>query len=117
MASGGPILHPGVEAIIVSPICSMSLSSRPVVVPPTSRLVIKPKGDRTRKVKLWQDGSSSTFLEPGDSCVIQKAPHHARLLILEESPSYYRTLTQKLRWAGSINKAQIFDSESNGSGN
>jgi NAD+ kinase len=34
MAAGGPILHPGIEAIIVSPICTMSLSSRPWWCPP-----------------------------------------------------------------------------------
>ena len=42
MAAGGPILHPGIDAIIVSPICPMSLSSRPVVLPPRSRFVIWP---------------------------------------------------------------------------
>ena len=42
MAAGGPILHPGIDAIIVTPICPMSLSSRTVVVPPRSRLVLWP---------------------------------------------------------------------------
>ena len=117
MASGGAILHPGIEAIVVSPICPMSLSSRPIIVPPASRLVIKPKSDRTRKVKLWQDGAGTTVLEPGDRCVIQKARHPAQMVILEQSPSYYRTLTQKLHWAGSLNKSQTSHSQGNGSGN
>ncbi len=102
MAAGGPILHPGIEAIIVGPICPMSLSSRPIVVPPASRLVIKSIGDRTRRVKLWQDGSSGALLEPGESCVVQRARQHALMVVLEQSPSYYRTLTQKLHWAGSL---------------
>ena len=42
LAAGGPILHPGIDAIIVAPICPMSLSSRTVVVPPRARLVIWP---------------------------------------------------------------------------
>ena len=54
MATGGPILHPIIEAIIVSAICPMSLSSRPIVVPSHSKLIIKPIGDSTRRVKLWQ---------------------------------------------------------------
>jgi len=102
MATGGPILHPGIEAIIVSAICPMSLSSRPIVVPPGSRIIIKPSGNITRKVKLWQDGVSSAILSPGDICSINKARHHAQMLILEQNPSYYRTLTQKLYWAGSL---------------
>ena len=102
MATGGPILHPGIEAIIVSAICPMSLSSRPVVVPPGSRLVIKPLGDPTRRVKFWKDGASGALLTPGEHCVVHRARHHALMLVLEESPSYYRTLTQKLHWAGSL---------------
>ncbi len=106
MASGGPILHPDIAAIIVNPICPMSLSSRPVVVPAASRLVITSVGDRPRRVKLWQDGAGGGFIETGDSCVIQRAPQNARMVILHQSPSYYRTLTQKLRWAGSLDKKE-----------
>ena len=107
MATGGPILHPQIEAIVVSPINPMSLSSRPVVVPPQSNLKIKPLGDKTRRVKLWKDGASASILEPGESCVVQKAQHHALMLVLEKSPSYYQTIVQKLHWAGSFsNKSQ-----------
>ena len=116
MASGGPILHPGIEAIIVSPICPMSLSSRPVIVPAASRLVIKPLGARTRRVKLWQDGAGAALLEPGDRCVIERARNSARMVVLEQSPSYYRTLTQKLHWAGSLDE-NILNPKINGSGN
>ncbi len=108
MATGGPILHPEIEAIIVSAICPMSLSTRPLVVPAGSRIIIKPKGNQTRKVKLWQDGVSSHLLSPGDSCLINKSKDNAQMLILEQSASYYKTLTQKLHWAGSL----IKDSES-----
>ena len=102
MAAGGPILHPGIDAIIVSPICPMSLSSRPVVLPPRSRLVIWPLGDGYRPVKLWKDGAGGPVLCPGECCVIQRAPHHALMVQLEQSPSYYRTLSRKLHWAGSL---------------
>ncbi len=102
MATGGPILHPDIEAIIVSAISPMSLSSRPVVVPPSSKLVIKPMGDQSRRIKLWKDGASGALLAPGDSCIVERAPHHAQMIVLEQSQSYYQTLTQKLRWAGSL---------------
>ena len=104
MATGGAILHPGIEGIIVSPICPMSLSSRPIVVPTGSRLIIKAIGNKSRRVKLWKDGTTNALLSPGDRCFIQKARHHALMLVLEQRPSYYRTLTQKLHWAGSLNK-------------
>lgn len=106
MAAGGPILHPGIDAIVVNPICPMSLSSRAVVVPPRSRLGVWPLGESNRRVKLWKDGAAATLLEPGDRCVIQQAHHHALMVILDQSPSYYRTLTRKLHWAGSLTSGE-----------
>ena len=106
MAAGGPILHPGIEAIVVSPICPMSLSSRTVVVPPGSRLSVWPLGESSRRVKLWSDGAHATTLEPGDRVVVQRSPHPALFVLLEQSPSYYRTLTHKLHWAGSLTAAE-----------
>jgi NAD+ kinase len=102
MAAGGPIIHPGIEAIVVNPICPMSLSSRAVVVPPRSRLTVWPLGESSRRVKLWKDGAHATVLEPGDRCIVQRGPHLAQMVLLEQSPSYYRTLTRKLHWAGSL---------------
>ena len=102
MAAGGPILHPGIDAIIVSAICPMSLSSRPIVLPPRSRLVIWPLGDSHRQVKLWKDGAAGEVMAPGECCVIERAPHHALMVQLEQNPSYYRTLSRKLHWAGSL---------------
>ncbi|QPN62106.1 NAD(+) kinase [Synechococcus sp. CBW1004] len=102
MAAGGPILHPGIEAIVVNPICPMSLSSRAIVVPPRARLSVWPLGESSRRVKLWKDGAHATVLDPGDRCTVQRGPHPALLLQLQQSPSYYRTLTRKLHWAGSL---------------
>lgn len=106
MAAGGPILHPGIEAIVVNPICPMSLSSRAVVVPPRAQLSVWPLGETSRRVKLWKDGAHATVLEPGDRAVVQRSRHGALLVLLEQSPSYYRTLTHKLHWAGSLVAAE-----------
>jgi NAD+ kinase len=106
MAAGGPILHPGLEGIVVNPICPMSLSSRAVVVPPRAQLSLWPLGESSRRVKLWQDGVQATTLEPGDRALLQRSSHAALLLTLEHCPSYYRTLTHKLHWAGSLVAAE-----------
>jgi NAD+ kinase len=106
MAAGGPILHPGVEAIVVNPICPMSLSSRPVVVPPRAQLAVWPLGETSRRVRLWNDGAHATVLEPGDRCDVRRSPHHALMVLLEQNPSYYRTLSRKLHWAGSLTASE-----------
>jgi NAD+ kinase len=106
MAAGGPILHPGIEAMVINPICPMSLSTRAIVVPPRSRLTIWPLGESSRRVRLWKDGVQATVLEPGDRCVVQRSDCVALMVVLNQNPSYYSTLTQKLHWAGSLTSAQ-----------
>jgi len=102
MAAGGPIIHPSLDAIIVSAICPMSLASRPIVVPPESELVIKPIKENKQKIKLWLDGSSGCLIEDNDICLIRKSKHSTSIIILDENLSYYKTITQKLHWASSL---------------
>ncbi len=109
MGTGGPILHPNVEAIIVSAICPISLSSRPIVVPPQSKLIIKPLVQNSQRIKIWQDGVGTALINESDQCVIQKSKHKAKMLILEDNPSYYRTLSKKLHWAGSLKHSKNGD--------
>ena len=104
MAAGGPIIHPSLDAIIVSAICPMSLASRPIVVPPESKLVIKPIKEKKQKIKLWLDGSSGCLLDTNDTCLIKKSNHSTSIIILDENLSYYKTITQKLHWASSLNE-------------
>jgi len=104
MAAGGPIIHPSLDAIIVSAICPMSLASRPIVVPPESQLVIKPIREKKQKIKLWLDGSSGCLIEANDTCLIKKSNHSTSIIILDENLSYYKTITQKLHWASSLNE-------------
>ena len=104
MAAGGPIIHPSIDAIIVSAICPMSLASRPIVVPSESQLVIKPIRDKKQKIKLWLDGSGVFLMEAGDTCLIKKSNHSTSIIVLDENLSYYKTITQKLRWASSLSE-------------
>ena len=105
MAAGGPIIHPSLDAIIVSAICPMSLASRPIVVPPESQLVIKPIKEKNQKIKLWLDGSSGCLIETDDTCLIKKSNNSTSIIILDENLSYYKRITQKLHWASSLNES------------
>ncbi len=104
MAAGGPIIHPSLDAIIVSAICPMSLASRPIVVPPKSQLVIKQIREKNQKIKLWLDGSKGCLIEENDTCLIKQSNHSTSIIILDENLSYYKTITQKLHWASSLNE-------------
>lgn len=99
-SANGPILHPGMDAIIVTPICPLSLSSRPIVIPPGSHVNIWPLGDYELNTKLWTDGSLATGIWPNQWVRVCRATSPVNFIILRESYSFYQTLREKLLWAG-----------------
>ncbi|BFM41230.1 NAD(+) kinase [Synechocystis sp. LKSZ1] len=99
-SANGPILHPGMDAIIVTPICPLSLSSRPIVIPPGSTVNVWPLGDYELNTKLWTDGSLATGIWPGQRVGIRMAHEPAQFILLREHYSFYHTLRDKLQWAG-----------------
>ncbi|NEP15298.1 MAG: NAD(+) kinase [Leptolyngbya sp. SIO4C1] len=100
VAANGPIVHPGMDAIIVTPICPLSLSSRPVVLPPGCVVSVWPLADPDMNTKLWTDGVLATAIWPGQRVDIRMASDMARFIVLDIDNSYYRTLRNKLQWAG-----------------
>jgi NAD+ kinase len=100
VAASGPIVHPGMDAIVVAPICPLSLSSRPIVLPAGSVVSIWPLEDRDLTTKLWMDGVLATTVWPGQRVDIRMADCEAQFILLRENYSYYRTLREKLSWAG-----------------
>ncbi len=99
-SANGPILHPGMEAIAITPICPLSLSSRPLVLPPASVVDIWPLGDYEINTKLWTDGTLATGIWPGQRVSVRMANCRAKFIILRESYSFYQTIREKLQWAG-----------------
>jgi len=100
VAANGPIMHPGMDALVITPICPLSLSSRPIVLPPGSVVSIWPLVDNELNTKLWMDGVLATSIWPGQRVDIRTADCQANFIILRENYSYYQTLREKLQWAG-----------------
>ena len=100
VSANGPIIHDGMEALTVTPICPMSLSSRPIVLPPGSVVSIWPLGDYDLSTKLWMDGVLATSIWPAHRVDIRMAECRAKFIVLRENNSYYQTLREKLLWAG-----------------
>jgi len=101
VAANGPILHPGMEAIVVTPICPLSLSSRAIVLPAGCVVSIWPLMDLDLSTKLWTDGVLGTSIWPSQRVDVKLADCQAHFIILREDYSYYQTLQEKLLWAGS----------------
>jgi NAD+ kinase len=98
MAAGGPIVDPEMDAMILSPICSQSLSSRPLVLPARQTLEITVAHEQRSGVLLTVDGQDTFALETDDRIVINRAPFQA-VLISSGREAYYKALCTKLNWA------------------
>lgn len=96
MSAGGPIVHPAVESILITPICPHTLSDRPVVVPDTSKVEVRFSED-TASVFLTMDGQIGVPLQAGDRVRITRAPERLKL-IHPPKKSYFEILRNKLKW-------------------
>ncbi len=114
VSANGPIVHPGMHSITVTPICPMSLSSRPIVLPPGCTVSVWPLKDEEGNTKLWTDGVFGTAIWPQQRVDIRMAEHLAKFIILQRDHSYYRTLRSKLQWAGArVDYSENAESEPN----
>jgi len=102
MAAGGPIVHPSLDAMIINPICPMSLASRPIVIPNTSKVIIKPVKKSKGEIKLWRDGSKCMTIKETYYCEIKKGGSPCKIIRFKKSTSYYNTLIKKLDWKGDL---------------
>jgi NAD+ kinase len=98
LSAGGPILHPDVDALVLTPIAPHTLSNRPVVIPATREVTVHPHlTDSTQEVVLTIDGQSGFPLEADDYVRVNRSAP-ARL-IKPSSHSYFEVLRKKLMWA------------------
>jgi NAD+ kinase len=98
-ASGGPILAPDLSAFVLTPICSFSLSNRPIVLPPTGTLRITVLEMRHKESILTIDGQEVFGLSEGDSVFIEEAPNRIALVGCD-TDIFYEALRSKLNWSG-----------------
>ena len=98
LAASGPILHPSMEAFVVTPICPHTLSNRPIVLPPESILEMRPR-DYAENPALTVDGQLYSPLEEGDTVRIRRAEERLKLIHTGRR-TFFETLSNKLDWSG-----------------
>ena len=101
VSAGGPIVSPGVNAMVVTPIAAHSLSFRPIVIPSDSDLSIKINSVNSTEssgTSLIIDGQVSFRLNEGDKLSVTAAKEQIRF-VLDPQVSYWQTLLSKMHWA------------------
>lgn len=97
LSSGGPILHPFLEAIELVPICPHTLSNRPIVIDTRSTIEIEIGQQRPVDARISFDGHDNLELLSGDRIRINARPEKMHLLHPQDY-DYYHILRSKLYW-------------------
>ena len=98
LAAGGPVIHPAVPGIVLTPICPFTLTNRPLIVPESASIKIRLAKDSS-DIILTFDGQKGLEINEQDEIFIQKGPHPINLITLPER-QYFDILKNKLKWSG-----------------
>ena len=97
LAAGGPIVHPAMDAIVLTPIAPHTLTNRPIVIPAEREVRVKSMGANAGNVYVTVDGQSGFEMAEGDEVAVSKAARPLRL-VRASARSYFEVLRQKLKW-------------------
>ena len=95
LSAGGPIVFPTMDAVVLTPICSHTLTNRPIVLPATQRISITLLTDQD--VMLTLDGQVGFALKANDTVEVRRAAARTRLLRVPQK-HFFSVLRTKLKW-------------------
>ena len=95
LSAGGPIVFPSVEAIVITPICSHTLTNRPIVLPAAHRIEVTVQSDQ--EIMLTLDGQVGVGLRERDVVEVVKARSRMRLVRFPQK-DFFSVLRTKLKW-------------------
>ncbi|MEO5359127.1 MAG: NAD(+)/NADH kinase [Nitrospirota bacterium] len=96
LSAGGPILYPTMHCIVLTPICSHTLTNRPIVVPDDASIEAVVKTG-TEDICLTLDGQMGFHLKQNDVIEVRKSAYKTSLVIPYER-DYFQILREKLKW-------------------
>jgi NAD+ kinase len=96
LAAGGPIVHPCMDSVLITPICPHMLTNRPLLIPDQASVEFTLETEES-DVRLTLDGQVGCPLLPYDQVVITKSASHVEFV---KSPfkDYFEILRTKLKW-------------------
>lgn len=98
LAAGGPIVHPAMDALVLTPIAPHTLTNRPIVIPAEREVRVKSTSTNAGdEVYVTMDGQTGFGLQQGDELTITRADRPLRL-VRSSTRSYFEVLRQKLKW-------------------
>jgi len=98
LAAGGPVMHPHVPGILLTPICPFTLTNRPMIVPDSANIRIQ-LSEKSADIMLTFDGQVGLPIDERHTIEVRKADTPVQLIALPQR-SFFNVLRTKLRWSG-----------------
>ena len=95
LSAAGPIVHPTLDAVLLTPICPHALTQRPLVLPATSPVRVRLESPGEMFVTL--DGARGRPLELGEEVLVRRAAHRT-IILRNPELDHFAILREKLRW-------------------
>jgi NAD+ kinase len=100
LSAGGPIIHPSIRALVLSPICPFALTNRPIVIPDSATIKVQlTTRNEDEDVRVTLDGQTGYSMKSGDILEAKKADIPLKL-VQTPGKNYYQLLRKKLHWGG-----------------
>ena len=96
MSAGGPIIDPLTESFCITPICSHSLSAKPILLGADNVITLKAFSKKRTDIFLTVDGRKVSSMKPYTEVEIKKADSFVQLIRLNNR-SFYKTLSYKFK--------------------
>jgi NAD+ kinase len=96
LSAGGPVINPGVDTIVITPICPHTLYSRSLVISKQDKVKVIIDSDHKGPM-LTIDGQEATEISSKDVIYLEKAPYYTKLIKIRDM-SFYDVLRTKLKW-------------------
>ena len=98
LAAGGPVIHPAVPGILLTPICPFTLTNRPLIIPDSAKIKIRLE-KKSSDIMLTFDGQAGLEINEEHTIIIQKSLYPVQMITLPDQ-HYFDVLKAKLRWSG-----------------
>jgi NAD+ kinase len=98
LSAGGPVVHPAMDAIVLTPIAPHTLTHRPIVIPAEREVRVRAaSGNGGAEIYITFDGQHGFPMNEGDEVAVTRAPRPVRL-VRSTNRNYFEVLREKLKW-------------------
>ncbi len=95
LSAGGPIINPGLEVMLLTPICPHNLYIRPMVIRSDEQVRIKPR-TKSGGMRISTDGRSTCSLSNNDEIIVERSDNEVKMIHFPDR-NFYRILRDKMK--------------------